>query len=227
MLIRKLNQAGYDCIFLQGPHVLPATSTFDLATDHLTVTHETNDPRAWFLFDTQNPSNATRSQSTEPVTFVGLDESLELVKDELQRIVDPDTTISTAHPPLTAIFGFSQGAVVGHILALLAQRQSQHFGTLDAVVLASGLAAQHDPTNTSRYDTGRLTDREPIRLPSLHLIGRQDGFVEPSRSLDLAQIFEQPRVVWHDKGHVVSQTSAICQEVVAFLEACRSAKMKF
>ena len=219
LLLRKLNQAGYECIFLEGPHLLPSTSKFNVGGNRLTLKHEHQNAKAWFLFNAKDPGDATLSQSKEPITFLGLDDSLQMVEKELQHGVKDD------NPHLfTAILGFSQGSVLCHILSVLAQRQPDRFGAMDAAVIASGAAAQHVPDPSSPFDTGRLLDRERVQLSSLHLVGEKDGFVNPQLSLDLADIFVNSKVVWHDKGHLVSQKSAVCSEIVAFLNTCRAQK---
>lgn len=243
-LIRKLNQAGYDCIFLEGPHLLPIQSTGDR-----------QNARAWFLLNAKDPADASLSQAGIPVTYIGLEKSLEMVRRELMQLpphlactdnsascssgTDKSTTSVKQNDDgnnddngcITAILGFSQGAVFCHILALLARRQSQQFGAIDAVVLASGFAAQHVPatmTTTQRqqqqgFDTGRLPDRLRLdRVPSLHLIGKTDTSVDPRLSLDLTKIFVNGEVLWHEKGHVVPQKSAECSQIIAFLDTCRS-----
>jgi hypothetical protein len=175
ILSRKLNQAGYDCIYLEGPHVLPEKSAFSSDDGRMTIRiqHEAGvNGRAWFLYDKNDPSNATSSKINKPLTFWGLDDSLAIVQEELQRQVEEDTCSSS--PMFTALFGFSQAAVLGHIVSLLVQREPQRFGRLCASILVSGLPAQHMPSSTSRYNTGRLLDREQVRLPSLHIFGTNE-----------------------------------------------------
>lgn len=221
-LIRKLNQAGYDCIFLQGPHLLPIKSTDDR-----------DNARAWFLLNQTDPSDASLSQAGIPLTYHGLDASLDIVQTELGRSVhmdcSPNSNSSDTNGDngyLTAVFGFSQGAVFCHILTVSAQRDPQRFGNIHAALIASGFAAQHvpNPTTTQQqaYDTGRLPDRQSIQIPSLHLIGKMDTSVNPALSLDLTFVFDEGQVMWHDKGHVVPQKSAECARIIAFLDACRS-----
>lgn len=223
VLTRKLNQAGYDCIFLQAPHTLPSTSTFVMDNGgRLRIRHEAEHPHAWFLYDSQDASNAKLSHVVDQhFPFIGLDTSLDLVQAQLAQIAQE------AKPTeLTALLGFSQGAVLGHVVSLLAQREPYLFGSLGACILASGLAAQHEPESSSRYDTGRLCDREEIHLPSLHIIGKKDHFVKPSLSLDLASLFKDARVFWHERGHILSQSSALCAQVVDFLEECHVVKTR-
>jgi len=39
--------------------------------------------------------------------------------------------------------------------------------------------------------------------PSLHVLGRNDVIVSTARSKTLIDVFESPRVEWHDGGHFV------------------------
>ena len=202
---RKLNQAGYDCVFLESPHLLTMTST-----------DKRENAKAWFLLNAQDPSDASLSQSGIPLTYIGLEESLQMVQEELQRN-------DVADESFTAILGFSQGAVFCHILSVLAQREPYRFGAIKAALLASGFAAQHVPDPSAYYDTGRLSDRDIVtEIPSLHLIGKNDTSVNPALSLDLVELFRQGQIMWHEKGHIVPQKSAECADMIAFLEACRT-----
>lgn len=223
--------------------------------------------RAWFLYNEQDPSDASQSQTGEPLTYIGLETSLEMVARELQT---PQSTTTTRHKNIpddgknsdddekadsssfVAVLGFSQGGVFGHILAHLAcqqQQQKQPFGTLGAVILAGGFAAQHVPaavTSTTKTTTDALSceieadnyeyynlsglanirdasgaPETKIDLPSLHWIGQNDTSVHPHKSLDLAKAFANAQVLWHEKGHLVPQKSAQCAQYVAFLNQCQ------
>lgn len=182
----------------------------------MTSTDERENAKAWFLLNANDPSDASLSQAGIPLTYVGLDESLLMVEEELHRYQGGDDIF-------TAILGFSQGAVFCHVLSVLAQRDARRFGAIGAVMLASGFAAQHVPDSLSAlYNTGRLPDRDVIReIPSLHLIGKHDTSVDPTLSLDLVDLFSQGQILWHEKGHIVPQKSAECANVIAFLDNCQ------
>ena len=200
-------------------------------------TDDRDNARAWFLLNQTDTSDVSLSQAGIPLTYHGLDASLDIVQAELGRSVDMDSSATSSSSDtdgengyLTAVFGFSQGAVFCHILTVLTQRDPQRFGNIHAALIASGFAAQHVPNSTATtqqqqqqvYDTGRLPDRQSIQIPSLHMIGKMDTSVDPALSLDLALIFDEGQVMWHDKGHVVPQKSADCARIIAFLDACRS-----
>ena len=48
----------------------------------------------------------------------------------------------------------------------------------------------------------------------------------PSLSVDLASLFKDARVFWHERGHILSQSSALCAQVVDFLEECHVVKTR-
>lgn len=234
---RKFNQAGYDCIFLQAPHVLPplCRSKNENNNDNnapSTTTSTTNigrsDARAWFWYNANDPSDIRASQSGEPLVYHGLEASLAIVERELVANQQPQQPQFTPWP-FTAILGFSQGAVLGHILAHLAAKgRPLCFANINAVILMSGFAAQHDvchaqSTHEHSHDTSGLRERmvASITLPSLHVIGRNDSSVAPSASCDLAHaFFVEPQILWHDKGHVIPQQQAHVSTMIDFLNVC-------
>lgn len=56
-------------------------------------------------------------------------------------------------------------------------------------------------------------------MPSLHTIGQKDQSVLPIMSEDLAQIYLNGVVYYHEKGHMIVQRSGDCAQVVQFLDA--------
>jgi hypothetical protein len=206
----KLNQAGYDCIFLEAPHVLPLTSTVMIEGVPVQVDNgRRENARAWFLYSEQDPADASLSQSGQPLPYIGLDESLAIVQGELDSASGQD---------FVTVMGFSQGGVFCHILSRLAET-SEPFGRIRAVIVASGFAAQHVSDKSSPYQQcGRMPDRVAISLPSLHLIGEKDTSVEPELSKDLASIYIDSEFMYHEKGHIVPQKSADCRKIIDFLD---------
>lgn len=122
MYHRKLNQAGYECVFLEGPHVLPMTSMIDVIVVEGTPVEVENgkreNARAWFLLSEEDPADASLSQSGVSMEYIGVDESLHLIKAELSRDDDDDC--------YWAVLGFSQGGVFAHILSVLSMQSSDN-----------------------------------------------------------------------------------------------------
>ena len=218
-LFRKLNQAGYDCVYLEGPHELPRTSTVEVDGQVVEITNgERDNARAWFLYHPDDPADASPSQNRQPMTYIGLQESLDMVEDMLTELITQNKD------EFVFIFGFSQGSVLCHILSRLAEALPDRFGAIRAAVLASGFAAQHvwpdqDATTSYTAAIGNLCDRAPISMPSLHTIGQKDQSVLPTMSEDLAQIYLDAVVYYHEKGHMIVQRSGDCAQVVQFRDA--------
>ena len=214
-----MNQAGYDCVYLEGPHELPRTSTVEVDGQMVEITNgERDNARAWFLFNPDDPADASQSQNRQPMTYIGLNESLDLVQVVLKELM------VQKNDEFVSIFGFSQGSVLCHILSRLAEALPDRFGAIRAAILASGFAAQHvwdgpDATTYSTATIGNLCDRASISMPSLHTIGQKDQSVVPTMSEDLAQIYLNAVVYYHEKGHMIVQRSSDCAQVVQFLNA--------
>lgn len=182
--------------------------------------------RAWFLYSDTDAANATLSQSGEPLTYVGLEETWTVIENELMQ---PDTEPTVDGVPFCAVLGFSQGAVLVHLLSILTTRlpRDSPFRRINACLLASGFAAQHVSKDmTSPYHTvlGNVPADQSafIEIPSLHLIGKNDTSVEPKASEHLAQMYSQPMFLDHEKGHILPQHSDDCARIVAFLDEARA-----
>lgn len=169
--------------------------------------------RGWFLLNKDNPSDVSLSQSGIPMTYHGIDESLRLVQQELQRNDDD----------YCAILGFSQGGVFAHVLMVLAMQATPNnvFARIKCAVIASGFPAQHVSTEDSPFPLGNLATVK-VTLPSMHLIGDLDTSVRPELSMQLVKLCEDCDVMLHEKGHILPQKSAQCAELIAFLNRHRT-----
>ncbi len=162
--------------------------------------------RAWFLLSQEDPADATLSQSETPMEYIGLDDSLQILKKELE-----------GDNQYCAVFGFSQGGVFAHILSVLAMQDSgTAFQRIKCAIIASGFAAQHESNQDSPFRLCQLASLK-IALPSLHIIGEKDVSVRPELSMKLVNLFEESQVMKHDKGHILPQKSAQCAEIISFL----------
>lgn len=166
--------------------------------------------RSWFLLSETDPADASESQSGRPLTYIGLSEALDAVKCELEQ-----------DDNFAAVMGFSQGGVFAHILSRLADSGHAPFDRLRAAIIASAFAAQHiDQSPPHPYSSiiGNMPDRTMISLPSLHIIGRKDTSVRPTLSEDLSVLFQDRQILYHEKGHILPQTSSDCQTMIGFLD---------
>lgn len=216
---KKLCKAGYDVIFLEAPHLLPLKSTIEVEGESVEVENgQRINARAWFLFSEKDPADASLSQSGRPMTYFGLDESLDLIESEVKGGVGNENVF---------LFGFSQGGVLCHILSQLATgpetRGQSSFRSIRGAIIASGFAAQHISQDTSKFCI-HMPSRTPISLPSLHIYGVKDTSVHPDLSLDLAEIFDGAQLLRHEKGHLIPQKSADCSTVVKFLDGVCAGK---
>jgi len=207
---------------LEAPHELPLTSTVEVDGQKVEITNgKRENARSWFLFNPDDPADASSSQSRVPMRYYGLQESLDIVETVLKELLQEhkDKTL-----PFVSILGFSQGSVLCHILSRLAEAAPDRFGCIRAAILASGFAAQHvwsdrdgdDPSIVAMVEN--MSDRVPISIPSMHTIGEKDQSVKPELSEDLAKIFVNPVVHCHEKGHMMVQRSGDCAHVIRFLD---------
>lgn len=207
----KLNKAGYDCVFLEGPHLLPLKSTIQIEGVDVEVENgKRENARAWFLLSETDPADASESQSGRPLNYIGLNDAIDMVKYELEQ-----------EENFVAVMGFSQGGVFAHILSRLADSGQAPFDRIRAALIASAFAAQHIDESTSHsYSSiiGNMPDRETISLPSFHIIGKKDTSVRPTLSEDLSALFHDRQLLYHEKGHILPQASADCQAMIGFLD---------
>lgn len=215
-LTKKLKANDIDCLFLDGPIVLPPLRMVDEQDGIETSTtnmHE-NDPnrsmgrkdaRAWFLYQPNDDSNDNHDywQSGRPMEYVGLEDSLRFLEGELIRISPNVCNIS--------LLGFSQGAVFSHIVASLAKSKGWPWNRIQSCVLVGGFCAA--PLDWCGEE---LLSNLPIR--SLHVIGSKDIRVPPELGHRLAERFENPVIFEHDKGHIVPQQTAACVAIVTFIQ---------
>ena len=209
-LTKKLNQAGYDCVFLQAPLKLPMTSTIKVDGELVTITNGgRKDARAWFLYSKEDPGDTSLALTGEFIEYVGLDTAIRVVETELIR------QIQKKGNSIIAALGFSQGAVFTHILASMANQKISPFNKIDRFILVSGFPATPRPLPPSIDNKNHLYQ---INIPSLHIIGLKDTSVSPSLSYQLRDCFVGAKTIEHEKGHLLVQQSAQCAEMIRFLD---------
>lgn len=189
--------------------MLPMTSTIRIEGTPVEVENgKRENARAWFLLSSDDPADASLSQSETPMEYIGLDDSLRILQNELEG----------GDNKYCAIFGFSQGGVFAHILSALAMQDSSNvFQRIKCAIIASGFTAQHISNKDSVFLELASLPTTKNTLPSLHIIGEKDTSVRPELSMKLVNLFEDSTVMTHDKGHILPQKSAQCAEIIAFL----------
>ena len=121
-----------------------------------------------------------------------------------------------ADGPFDGVFGFSQGAALtGLLVGLRAVGGSptpERPLRFDFAVMVGGFPS-NDP------ELARLYARpDAYALPSLHVLGRADGIVQPADSRALASRFANPAFVEHGGGHVIPNDAAARASIRAFIE---------
>ena len=132
--------------------------------------------------------------------------------------------------PFDGVFGFSQGAALAALLVGLRSRHDPVEGAgpagksqnlplaFDFAIMVGGFVSA-DPDLAILYGGKSNYD-----LPSVHIIGGSDTIVQPSASRELASKFNNPLILEHGGGHVISAAPAIRQGVRAFLEGIHQRK---
>ena len=219
---RFLNH-GIDCLFLNAPMHLPPLNDAGQASPSTRTSIESNstgsdsqgrqDAYAWFCYDAQNPTDRSLSQSGQELHYIGIETSLQLLQYEVERVSTTSTNIT--------LLGFSQGAVLCHVVAALKERSAKNIGRDDwchriqRCIFVGGFPAT--PSNWQmEHESLRL--RNLTQMRSLHVIGLQDTSVPPPLSHNLVKCFSQNvAVLEHSKGHVVPQHAEASQEMVDFI----------
>jgi predicted esterase len=252
-LVKRLIQAGYRVIFLQAPHRLPpkSISESNRSNNHVTATiHQKSREYAyaWFVYNKDDPSGDTPPLPSPTGHYHGMKESLELLKHEIQRIVQSEEsdgpTITTSNVAPIYLLGFSQGAVLTHKVATMVCCHPED----SAAITTSGSITQASPSFRNPWNFVRkciLVSGFPFRessalsnqhgylptttttnttkvIPSMHVLGTQDARVSShlTRQVYLQEeCFQGRYVVWeHTRGHVLPTDQAFCKFMLQFLQ---------
>lgn len=135
-------------------------------------------PRGWWF---SRPGTFEASEAADQPA--GLEESLEAVARALEE-----------RGPFDGLLGFSQGAALAAMVCALRARGDPRFPITFAILVAA--FASRAPAHDHFY-------REPIALPSLHVVGDADAVIAARLSAELAQCFVEPVVITHPGGHFV------------------------
>ena len=206
-------------IYPEAPHILPMKSITDVEGQPVEISNGgRKNARAWFTYNRDDPCDTSESQTGKFIEYIGLDESIEVIGNVLQRCVQADAASSeSSERKIIALLGFSQGGTFAHILASLAEGEGTHlFRRIDGVICIGAFPAKHTPLEQSEYYPS--LDRR-IGIKSLQIIGKNDTSVCPKLSNELAALFEDPVIYEHEKGHLVPNNSAACHAIIDFLSA--------
>ncbi|XP_071303863.1 esterase OVCA2 [Agelaius tricolor] len=150
-------------------------------------------PRGWWF---SGPGTFEAGEAA--AAPAGLEESLSAVAAALAE-----------HGPFDGLLGFSQGAALAAMVCALRARGDPRFPVAFAVLVAA--FASRAPAHGHFY-------REPIALPSLHVVGDTDAVIAAALSRELAQCFVEPVVLSHPGGHFIPAAAAQKKAYLEFLE---------
>jgi hypothetical protein len=119
-------------------------------------------------------------------------------------------------PRIDGLFGFSQGAALTGLLAALRESPRAPGGLDFEFAIMVGGFTSFLPQHADLF-------LRPLTIPSVHVIGRSDGIVPRSDSLELAGRFADPLVLEHGGGHVIPADQAVAEPIARFLARFASA----
>jgi ribosome-binding ATPase YchF (GTP1/OBG family) len=139
---------------------------------------------------------------------VGLETALEKIQNE------------TLDKQVVGILGFSQGARLAHLLALLHTSNSRKwFPDLKFVILAAGYDAPIPPELSSQlsHEVGQ-SQKVSKPLASLHIWGQNDALITPPQSETLSLHYQNPETFVHPGGHFVPSKTPNVERYIDFIE---------
>jgi len=224
-LEKKLRRAGYECEYLEAPHLLPTTSEVDIDGEVVQITNgKRENARAWFLYSKIDNADASMALKETPMKYIGLEASISRLKKYLEQNSDG----------FYAVLGFSQGATFGHILSQLVCAEKRCLGAntfckIQCAVLLSGFPSMHNILLPDRATAGSVATNDScsdmndkLDLRSLHIYGDKDTSVPKSFGEKLTNLFVNPETYDHGKSHMIPHNKALIERLVTFLDSCYS-----
>ncbi|XP_075760580.1 esterase OVCA2 [Pelodiscus sinensis] len=153
------------------------------------------EPRGWWF---SRPREAAFDALEAAAECAGLEAALESVSRALAE-----------QGPFDGLLGFSQGAALAAMVCALQQRGDPRFPPVRFAILVAGFASRAVPH--------RAYYREPIALPSLHVLGETDRVIPAALGRQLAAHFVQPVVLTHPGGHFVPAAAPQKRAYLEFL----------
>ena len=216
------DELGCELVFAGAPHRLPRAST--VMIDGISATLDdsplTNkEERAWFYYSASDPRDCLLDGSPDAPGFLA---EVDRNYTGWQQSVETLERIWEESGPFDGVLGFSQGAVMAHILCWLGEVGCEESTVQDSncfrvwrnlklAIFCSGFP--------SRLPHMRLDQCRVLKLPSLHISGTHDKNVPPEHQRALCACFAGAELYTHDhpRGHVLPQKAADRAKLVAFI----------
>uniref|UniRef100_A0A8C3EXQ8 Esterase OVCA2 n=1 Tax=Chrysemys picta bellii TaxID=8478 RepID=A0A8C3EXQ8_CHRPI len=192
--LRKALRGRAELVSVSAPHPVPGPAAEHGNGAGRSPEPQDAEPRGWWF---SRPREETFDALEEAAACKGLDESLDTVARALAE-----------HGPFDGLLGFSQGAALAALVCALQQRGDARF-PFEFAILVAGFKSRAAP-HSSYY-------REPIAVPSLHVLGDTDRVIPPGLSRELASHFVGPAVLTHPGGHFVPASAPQKRAYLEFL----------
>jgi hypothetical protein len=117
-----------------------------------------------------------------------------------------------SQPPFDGLFGFSQGAALTGLLAAVKESEYHRAsgeGWFEFAVMVGGFKSD-SPRHAELFERS-------LALPSVHVMGRNDGIVPIGDSRELAAAFKDPLIMEHSGGHIVPGIDTVTHPLAQFL----------
>lgn len=222
-LAKKLkDELDCDLVCVDAPHTLPVTTTVEI--DGLTVALEEQslkEERAWFFYSKDDARDCMLEGTYMAPGFLA---DVDREYHGWEQSVEELAAVWQREGPFDGVLGFSQGAVMAHILCWLGdagrQRDNKQscepWSALKFVIFCAGFPSKLVQMREDMH--GR--DRSQLVLPSLHISGEKDKNVPKVHQHALCECFAGSEL-WehgHDRGHVLPQTAADRNRIVEFIK---------
>lgn len=156
--------------------------------------------RSWFNWDRDDPERFEDYIHQHEIVWWRMEETCRYLDD-----------IWESGGPFDGVLGFSQGGECASVW-IDHRLRTGGYNSQPKFFIAVSAFLRPKPVNFPEYAT------TPLMTPSLHVIGLNDQYVPPQRSLALAEAYADNTVYQHDGSHVVPQKPSDCLVFRAFLE---------
>lgn len=162
--------------------------------------------RGWCYLNEDDKISNENFLNADNVRFIGIEKSFEMIKDLVIK------------EKISCVFSFSQGCLINMLLSALKEEgESKHLlSNLKCVVYAAGFAKPY-MDNYPEY-IKYFTKEKQMTIPSLHIYGKADEFIQPFRSERLVECYEDPIIYIHEGKHCVPSKKPDLEIISTFLK---------